>query len=707
MKPIRPTRWQEIMRQWILLIPLATAVVGTLAISVGRDEIWVDYLPPLFFVGALLVTAAMMHQRHMLNTNWQLNDQLQGANSRLDTLHYLTVDLNKSLELDSVAEAVLKCACQALGAQAGALWLRVDLLPPDVQKNAASFCIPLHTKYIQKSESEAWRGATLADDAELSVASTQWCCIAARGFENHTARLAAWDDQLESGHWSGEILAHGLLTARASHRGRFEVGDLWQDVAQRAPDNQTSEHDVIEADANGLGQVFAAGENAAVVPILWKNKVVGALLSASWNATAPNAKPRLQRAKTAENVLRESDVLMLRDIALMAGPSLQNSLRYGAATSRAQIDALTGLHNHRVLQERLTQEVARATRAMESRPLDARPPLPMAVAVMDVTDFKLFNDTYGHSTGDNVLKFIATCLRHTFRAGDVVARYGGDEFVVVLPDTDLSSAQSVCRRAQDAVLAQPFEAPDGSQVSVRVSCGVAVFPHDGTDTSTLLAKADERLYEAKALGRLIVENAPSVEAEIGEHEMGIWREFPVYKALVEAIDKKDRYTRRHTRAVFGYANRIALALQLPPAQMAAVQGAALLHDIGKIVVPDAILRKPGRLSAEETEIMQRHVLYGEQLVKDVPEIEGVLDGVRHHHENFDGSGYPSALSGSDIPLVARLLAVPDAFVAMTIERPYRRALSKADAMRQIEIGSGTQFDPDIVRAFAEIVRNEV
>ena len=692
------------MRQWILLIPLATAVVGTLAISVGRDEIWVDYLPPLFFVGALLVTAAMLHQRHMLNTNWQLNDQLQNANSRLDILHHLTVDLNKSLELDSVSEAVLKCSRQALNAQAGALWLRIDLLPPDVQKHAASSCIPLHAGRDDKDGIKSRRGATLeAADTESSASSAQWCCIAVRGFEDHAARLIAWDDYIEAGHWSGEILAHGMSTAHAAGRGGFEIGDLWQDVSLRAPTEPTPERDIIEAKSNGLGRVFGAGESAAVVPILWKNEVVGALLSASWNPAESSSR----KTKTDENKLRESDVLMLRDIALMAGPSLQNSLRYGAATSRAQIDALTGLHNHRVLQERLTQEVARATRAMEARPLDARAPLPLAVAVMDVTDFKLFNDTYGHSTGDNVLKFIATCLRQTFRVGDVVARYGGDEFVVVLPDTDLASAQSVCRRAQEAVLSRPFEAPDGSQVSVRVSCGVSVFPHDGSDASALLAKADERLYEAKALGRLIVESAPTTDMETADSELAIWREFPVYKALVDAIDKKDRYTRRHTRAVFGYANRIAQALQLSPDEMAAVQGAALLHDIGKIVVPDAILRKPGRLSEEETEIMQRHVIYGEQLVKDVPEIDGVLDGVRHHHENFDGTGYPSALSGSEIPFVARLLAVPDAFVAMTIERPYRRALSKADALRQVEIGSGTQFDPDIVRAFAEIVRNEV
>ena len=204
-----------------------------------------------------------------------------------------------------------------------------------------------------------------------------------------------------------------------------------------------------------------------------------------------------------------------------------------------------------------------------------------------------------------------------------------------------------------------------------------------------------------------METAPTSGGSSDNYDPGTWRAFPVYKALIEAIDKKDHYTHRHTRAVFDFATRIAVFLKLPPAQMDAVQGAALLHDIGKIVVPDAILRKPGRLSDDETAIMQHHVLYGEQLIKDVPQIESVLDGVRHHHENFDGSGYPAQQSGADIPFVARLLAVPDAFVAMTIERPYRRALSKADALRQIEIGSGTQFDPEIVRAFAEIVRDEV
>ena len=511
MKSLRPTRWQEILRQWILLIPLATAIVGTLAISAGRDEIWVEYLPPLFFVGALLVTAAMLHQRHMLNTNWQLNEQLQGANQRLDTLHHLTVDLNESLELDSVAFAVLNCVQRALDSQAGALWLCMDALPLEVQKGAALSCVPIHAPHSQKPEHEPEkRHSTLLEPAEPEAVPPQWCCIAARGFEDHGARLAAWDEHLESGQWAGEILAHGLLEVRNARRGRFEVSDLWQDTTASLAGEQLPERAVIEANASALGCIFAEGEKVAVVPILWKNEVVGALLSASWKPSSKSAAPVAKRAPTSENLLRESDVLMLRDIALMAGPSLQNSLRYGAANSRAQIDALTGLHNHRVLQERLTQEVTRATRSLEAcsseaRFLEAQTPephsaVPLSVAVMDVTDFKLFNDTYGHSTGDKVLKFIATSLRQTFRTTDVVARYGGDEFVVVLPDTSLQSAQSVCRRAQEKVLSHHFEAPDGSQVSVRVSCGVAVFPNDGRDASSLLAKADERLYQAKALG---------------------------------------------------------------------------------------------------------------------------------------------------------------------------------------------------------------
>jgi diguanylate cyclase (GGDEF)-like protein len=684
MKPLRPSRWQETIRQWILLIPLVTAIVGTMGIRVGPEEEWVDYLPPLFFVGALVVTASMLHQRRMAMTNLELAEQVHRANERLDTLHRLGLELNKRLELLPVAQTLLEDSRQSMDVDAAALWMRREGLPAPLL--GASF----------------WKSLPLAKistgDEITTVEPGPWCCIAASGFvqpEQHRC-LAQWDNALDGGQWRGEALSFRVSSHRSSRESSEE--DLGSRLAslRLAHARKAPKEDVGVA---ALASVFSAPAAAATVPIVWEDEVVGAILLANWNRP-----------------LAKDDVVLLRDIALVVAPALQNALLFGAATARAEIDALTGLYNHRVLQERLTQELARASRA-----LDVNPCTRLSLAILDVTDFKLFNDTYGHGTGDKVLGFIAECLRASFRASDVIARYGGDEFVVILPDTDSPYAERTCRRAIELVASRPFEAPDGSRVAVRVACGLAIFPYDGRTIAELISSADERLYAAKKRGLLMLDKSTGPvgsEDSLGEEEEagdlgepipdpsaeGLWNDLSVYEALVAAIDSKDKYTRRHTESVCRHALLLARELGLPEAMIEAVRVASLVHDVGKIVVPDAILRKPGRLTEDETRVMRRHVIFGEQLVLHVPQREEVLAGVRHHHERWDGQGYPDNLRGEEIPLMGRLLAVPDSFVAMTIDRPYRRALSIEEALREIEKESSIQFDPQIVEAFARALR---
>jgi diguanylate cyclase (GGDEF)-like protein len=413
------------------------------------------------------------------------------------------------------------------------------------------------------------------------------------------------------------------------------------------------------------------------VPIRWKGETQGAIF-----------------VQTRSRGLPGESLVLLDDIALLAGPSLQNALLYQSASERAEVDGLTGLYNHRSIQERLQQEVSRVARAHHLNP-NTR----FAIAVMDITDFKLFNDTYGHAVGDQVLRSVSDCLKKTFRVSDTVGRFGGDEFLALLPDTPCRGSEVLCARAVAAIAAQPFIAPDGSPISIRLTCGVATFPEDGTTSTELLKAADERLYAAKRSGELIVDDACSRNVAEVLTLRPEWNSIGLLDTLVSTIDGKDHYTRGQCERVWRYALMIAHQLQFSPEQMEATHFGALVHDVGKIVVPDAILRKPGRLTPDEFRIMQQHTIFGAMIVKDLPQLESILGAVRHHHEHWDGSGYPDKVQGEAIPVIARIIAVADSFSAMITPRPYRKGQSEKQAFDEIERQKGKQYDPVIVEAF--------
>jgi diguanylate cyclase (GGDEF)-like protein len=635
---IRPTRVQEWIRQWILLIPLVTAVAGSATIQSLPTDQFADLMPPIFFVGALIVTTAMLHQRHLLTSNFALTDELQDAHERLDTLHHLALELSTSLNVAQVAQAVLDHTLQLTGATAGALWLKTAVFPP----------AELEDLLVLESFDAAPTGLSALATAPPSQRS--WRLFAARGFSGfqnstHRSALREWLQIVES-----------------------EIGD---DEATR------------DADATGSSITKKpSAANLVWAPIWWKGHICGAIFVEQRQGTiAPGA-----------------DVL-LEDIALVAGPALQNALLYQSAAERAEVDGLTRLLNHRAIQERLQQEVARVERARLSIP-DAR----LAIAVMDVTDFKLFNDTYGHAVGDQVLRSVSDCLKKTFRISDIVGRFGGDEFLVLLPDTPCHGSETLCSRAVAAVASQPFLAPDGSPITVRLTCGVASFPEDGMTSTQLLKTADERLYAAKRKGQTIVEGARpnrSIEVLTLRPE---WSSIGLLDTLVATIDAKDHYTRAQSERAWRYALMIAHQLGFSSEQMHAMHWCALTHDVGKIVVPDAILRKPGRLTEAEFLVMQQHTIFGAMIVKDLPELDTIIGAVRHHHEHWDGSGYPDRLAGEEIPIAARILAVADSFGAMISPRPYRHAHPEMQAFKEIERHKGTQYDPAIVEAFGVALR---
>jgi diguanylate cyclase (GGDEF)-like protein/putative nucleotidyltransferase with HDIG domain len=346
-------------------------------------------------------------------------------------------------------------------------------------------------------------------------------------------------------------------------------------------------------------------------------------------------------------------------------------------------DHLTGLLNYRSFQLRLSEEAAHVQRTA-------------AMVLLDVDNFGYFNDAYGHAVGDGVLRTVAARLKGMCGACDDVARFGGDEFTILMPDVaSTTTSAEVEARVQAGLDGLSFIVPGAADaIPIFLSVGAALLPAGEDDWHQVLEQAQERLRRVKTGGDVEVE-ADRVRTEALHSYAG----FSMLDALVTAVDNKDRYTRKHSEDVMKYSLAIARELGMDSAGMHTVAVAALLHDVGKIGVPDAILRKPGKLTEEEFAVVKQHPQMGAVMVGAVGGLDDTLDAVRHHHERWDGGGYPLGLHGAETPLIARVMSVADAFCAMTTHRPYRDAIDKQKALSILSQGAGTQWDPACVQAF--------
>ena len=378
--------------------------------------------------------------------------------------------------------------------------------------------------------------------------------------------------------------------------------------------------------------------------------------------------------------------------AALVGPLLAISLYQRSAYQAlramrlALTDPLSGLGNHRSFQERLKHELLRAEADDE----------PFTLCMIDVDDFKRINDLYGHPVGDRVLASVGRRLRQNGEA----FRLGGDEFALLLPgvtaDEALSTAASVLARIGSLELADVG--------SVTASAGVAGFPHQAFDRDELIRLADSALYWAKEHGknRVHVYRPDVVElAELRRLAHGPDRaaRFRAAASLAKAVDARDTYTGSHSTRVAELSAWIAHRLGLDREHIELTRLAGSLHDLGKLAIPEEILRKPGPLTDPERLVLQRHPEIGHRMLESLG-VDPVAEWVLHHHERWDGTGYPERLRGDEIPLGARIIFVADAYDAMTSDRAYRGRLTPREAIEELERCSGTQFDPDIVAAFA-------
>jgi diguanylate cyclase (GGDEF)-like protein len=354
-------------------------------------------------------------------------------------------------------------------------------------------------------------------------------------------------------------------------------------------------------------------------------------------------------------------------------------------------DPVTGLMNHGALLASLASRIELAREANA----------PIGIALIDIDGFRLLNGTYGHDAGDGALQKVGSLLERVFDENAVIGRYGPDEFLVIVDGSRAVTLEPAIERLQATLGTEALDVDVSDRLPVTVSAGISLYPTDAESVTALLASAVQTLAEAKASGGDAIRLAgrlpvPSADA----------RTFDVFEGLILAVDTKDRYTKRHCEDVARYALFLARLLRLDADTARTIRVAGLLHDIGKIGIPDSILRKPGKLTDDEYRVVKQHVALGDMIVRDLPNIELIRAGVRHHHERWDGNGYLHALAGEDIPLVARILAVGDAFSAMTTTRPYRKALSVEEALRRLEDAAGTQLDESLVKLFVDGLRTD-
>jgi diguanylate cyclase (GGDEF)-like protein/PAS domain S-box-containing protein len=352
-------------------------------------------------------------------------------------------------------------------------------------------------------------------------------------------------------------------------------------------------------------------------------------------------------------------VLVFRDVS--GEKSKQAEIEY-----LSYHDSLTGLYNRRFFEEELSR-------------LDVRRNLPISLIIGDVNGLKLINDAFGHLAGDKLLQKAAEAMKQVCRADDIIARWGGDEFVIILPKTNQSSAAEIIQRIKNACSETAIES-----IKLSISLGSETKESPDKDIMSVLTSAETSMYKNK-----LHESQSMVGSAI--------------KVIHGTLLEKNQREAEHSRRVADISKRIAAAMELSEAFVCEMETIGLMHDIGKIAIAESILEKPGDLTEEEWHEMNRHPEVGYRILSTSNDTAEIALHVLAHHEWFDGKGYPAGIKGEEISLQARILAVADAFDAMTSERPYRSAYSKTHAIKTLQKSAGSQFDPQVVKVFIEKV----
>ena len=372
---------------------------------------------------------------------------------------------------------------------------------------------------------------------------------------------------------------------------------------------------------------------------------------------------------------------------------------------RATVDRLTGVYNRQALLSELFVEVERASRYDR----------PLCIAFVDIDHFKVVNDSYGHESGDVVLRGVAQILLANLRVSDLIGRYGGEEFMLILTETDVEDGAALAEKLRTLVERERFDVPGNPTLSVTISIGIVGGMGSQLRMERLVRDADAAMYSAKSLGRnqtyifaepdedARVPRAPISSAgraravEIGRQARDAAADF-----LTSVIAPLPGHRGQPSATISTIVVSMASSLQLPDPEIDRIRVAALLHDIGKVAIPPETLDKASALTSADWRTVVQHPRIGQVILEQAAAFKDAVPIILHHHERYAGHGYPFGLRAAEIPLGARIVAIADAYDAMIRDRPYRRAMSHEDAVAELRRHAGTQFDPDLVTLFCDL-----
>jgi diguanylate cyclase (GGDEF)-like protein len=372
---------------------------------------------------------------------------------------------------------------------------------------------------------------------------------------------------------------------------------------------------------------------------------------------------------------------------------------------RATVDRLTGVANRQSLLADLFAEVERASRYDR----------PLSVAFVDIDHFKAVNDTYGHAAGDVVLRGVAQTIATNLRASDMIGRYGGEEFMLILTETGIEEGAALTEKLRAKVQRQRFVVEGGTKISVTISIGISGGVGSALRMDSLVRDADAAMYSAKSLGRnqtyifsepdddARVPRAPiSAEGRARAEAIGREARAAATAALTAVLAPLPHYRGQPSALIASIVVALARQLEMPDHEVDRLRIAALLHDVGKVAIPREILDKPSNLTAAEWRTVVQHPRIGQVILEQAAALRDAVPIILHHHERYAGHGYPYGLRADEIPLGARIVAIADAYDAMVHDRPYRKAISHDAAIEELRRHAGTQFDPEIVELFCDL-----